>query len=128
MLPCDVVIKILDYNFPNFPILNKFYYFYCKDKLSCYANRIKIWYKKYKLNMKINNLIGMTPILYTKKTILKIFMKFFSTEFLKIYSTIISHRLNSQEYLDNASKINSRYECYLFYKSLQKEEILHGVM
>ena len=78
--------------------------------------------------MKINNLIGLTPILYTKKTILKIFMKFFSTEFLKIYSTIISQRLNNHEYLDKASKINSRYDCYLFYKLLQKNEILYGVM
>ena len=127
MIPSDVIIKILDYNFPNLPLVNKFFYFYFKNKADYYVNKIKLWYKKYKLDMKLNNLRS-APILYTKKTILKIFMKFFSTEFLKIYSTIISHRLNSQEYLDNASKINSRYECYLFYKSLQKEEILYGVM
>lgn len=127
MIPSDIVIKILDYNFPNLPIINKFYYFYFKNKANNYANRIKIWYKNNKLNLKFNNLRG-TPCLYTKKTILKIFMKFYSTEFLKIYSTIISHRLNSQEYLDKASKIKSRYDCFLFYNTLQKNEILYGVM
>lgn len=127
MIPQELILKIVDFNLLETPILNRYHYKYFKEKLNLNANIIKKWYKKHKFSLKLKEMSNMSPFLYTKNTIIKLYMKYFGTEFLIIYLEMLANRNNNENYILISKNIKSRYDCYLFLKMLKKDEILLGL-
>ena len=127
MIPQELILKIADFNILETPILNKYHYKYFRGKLILNANKIKKWYKKNRINIKLQEISKLSPFLYTKNTIIGLYMKYFGTEFLIIYLKILANRNNNENYILISKNIKSRYDCYLFLKMLKKDEILLGL-
>tara|TARA_X000000950_G_C13697612_1_gene570808 strand:- start:239 stop:634 length:396 start_codon:yes stop_codon:yes gene_type:complete len=117
-LPDELLFKIIDYNLLKIPILNKSHKKYYDKKLAYYSNKIKNWYKNHKLKLTYEQVNNTTNFLYTKKTILKIWLKYFGLDFLKFYAGFIARSNSQDSILNEISNLNTKYEAYIFFKNI----------
>lgn len=115
-LPDEIIFKIIDYNLIKIPILNKSHKIYFDKKVGYYSDRIKNWYKNYKLNLTYDQINSTSNLLYTKKTILKIWLKYFGIDFLKFYASFLTRCDSKDEILNKIANFKTKYEVYTFFK------------
>ena len=122
ILPDEIINYIFDYVRTDIPIINKEDLKQKKIIFNNKVNKIKKWYIKYKIDKNFPSLFFSNIHNYEKWYLIRIFMKFYPKEDLKIWPFYFIKKFKLKHY--NYKFYFSAFEVFIFMKNQSLENII----